>query len=91
MASDAVTQSIIYILALVALAIPLGLYMAKVFSGEKTFLDRLLRPIERGIYRVAHVHEDREMNWKQYAIALILFNLVGLIFLYVLLRLQGHL
>ncbi len=91
MASDAVTQSIIYILALVALAIPLGLYMAKVFSGEKTFLDRLLRPIERGIYRVAHVHEDREMNWKQYTIALVLFNLVGLIFLYVLLRLQGHL
>ena len=91
MASDAVTQSIIFILALVALSIPLGLYMVKVFSGEKTFLDRLLRPIERGIYRVAHVNEDREMNWKQYALALLLFNLVGLIFLYVLLRLQGHL
>jgi len=90
-ASDAVTQSIIYILALVALAIPLGLYMARVFKGEKTFLDRLLRPVERGIYRVAHVKEDREMNWKQYAVALLLFNLVGLIFLFVLLRLQGHL
>ena len=76
MASDAVTQSIIFILALVALSIPLGLYMVKVFSGEKTFLDRLLRPIERGIYRVAHVNEDLEMNWKQYALALLLFNLV---------------
>ncbi len=91
MAADAVTQAIIYIVVLVALAIPLGLYMAKVFSGEKTFLDRLLRPIERLIYRVAHVDQEREMNWKQYAIALIIFNLVGLVFLYVLLRLQGHL
>jgi len=90
-AANAVTQSIIYIVALVVLAIPLGLYMAKVFSGEKTFMDRLLRPIERGIYRVAHVTEDREMNWKQYAIALVMFSLVGMIFLYVLLRLQGHL
>ena len=91
MAADAVTQAIIYIVVLVALAIPLGLYMAKVFSGEKTFVDRLLRPIERLIYRVAHVDQEREMNWKQYAIALIIFNLVGLVFLYVLLRLQGHL
>ncbi len=73
------------------MAIPLGLYMAKVFSGEKTFLDRILRPVERLIYRVAHVDQEREMNWKQYAIALIIFNLVGLVFLYALLRLQGHL
>ena len=91
MTSVGITQIILYMVVLVGLAIPFGLYMAKVFNREKTRLDFLFRPIERAIYKVARVKEDREMNWKQYAVALLLFNLAGLIFLYLILRLQGHL
>jgi potassium-transporting ATPase potassium-binding subunit len=89
--ANGITQIILCLTVVIAAAVPLGIYMAKVFSREKTLLDRLLRPIERGIYRVARVDEDREMNWKEYAIALLLFNLVGFVFLYLVLRLQGHL
>ncbi len=91
MTSQGITLIILYMVALVALAFPLGHYMAKVFNREHTRLDFLFRPIERGIYKITHVKEDREMNWKQYAVALLLFNFVGLVFLYVLLRLQAHL
>jgi potassium-transporting ATPase potassium-binding subunit len=91
MTGNGIAQIIIYIVVLIAGAIPLGIYMAKVFNGEKTIPDKVLKPIERGIYRVTRVKEDREMNWKQYAVALLLFNLVGLVFLYLVLRLQGHL
>jgi len=88
---NGIAQIVIYIVVLIAGAIPLGIYMAKVFSGEKTIPDKVLRPVERGIYRVTRVKPDKEMNWKQYAVALLLFNLAGLVFLYLLLRLQGHL
>jgi K+-transporting ATPase ATPase A chain len=84
-------QLIFYMVVLIALAKPLGSFMAKVYQGEKTFLDPVLRPVERLIYRLAGVHADEEMNWKVYAIALMVFNVLGLLVVYALQRLQGFL
>ena len=68
---------------------PLGAYMARVYQGERTFLDPLLRPVERLIYRAAGVRADEEMDWKTYAVAMLLFNALGLLVVYALQRLQG--
>src|ERR1700694_4925831 len=59
----------VYFLIVLALTKPLGLYMRRVFSREKTFLDPLLRPVERLVYRVSGVDEAREQDWMQYTIA----------------------
>jgi potassium-transporting ATPase potassium-binding subunit len=84
-------QLLFYILLLLVLAKPLGIYMARVFEGQKTFLDPLLRPVERFIYHVSGVKAGEEMDWKVYAIAMILFNGIGLLVVYALQRLQGFL
>jgi K+-transporting ATPase ATPase A chain len=83
-------QLILYMVALLVLAWPLGVYMARIYQGERTFLDPLFRPIERLIYRIAGVHTD-DTNWKTYAIAMMLFNILGLLVVYILQRLQGWL
>src|SRR5579872_3759680 len=70
---------------------PLGVYMARVFSREKTFMDPILRPIERVLYRVTGVDESHEMRWTEYAVAMLLFSVVSMIVLYLMQRLQGHL
>lgn len=70
---------------------PIGIYMARVFSREKTFIDPVLRPIERLLYRVTAVDEDREMRWTEYAISMLLFSAVSMIVLYAMERLQGYL
>ena len=62
-------QLIFYIVVLLLLAKPLGSFMAKVYQGEHTFLDRVLGPVERFIYRLSGVKPDEDMNWKTYAIA----------------------
>jgi K+-transporting ATPase ATPase A chain len=83
---------IVVFLALVFLVTkPLGVYMAKVFSREKTFIDPVLRPIERLLYRVTAVDEDHEMRWTEYAVAMLLFSMVSMILLYLLQRLQMYL
>jgi K+-transporting ATPase ATPase A chain len=82
-------QLVFYLVVLLLLAKPLGLFMARVFQGQRTFLDPILGPIERLIYRLSGVKADEEMNWKTYAVAAMLFNLLGLIFVYGLQRLQG--
>ncbi|CAG1012920.1 Potassium-transporting ATPase potassium-binding subunit [Anaerolineales bacterium] len=84
-------QLIFYFAVLLALAIPLGTFMAKVYQGEKTFLSRMLGPVERFIYRISGVNPDEEMNWKTYAIAVMVFNLLGLLAVYALQRLQAFL
>ncbi|RDV83405.1 potassium-transporting ATPase subunit KdpA [Ammonifex thiophilus] len=76
---------------LTALAVPLGLYMAKVFEGERTLLSPLLRPIEGAIYRLAGVNPYAEMSWTRYLGFLLLFNFWGLLVGYLLLRWQNHL
>jgi potassium-transporting ATPase potassium-binding subunit len=82
-------QLIFYMLVLIALAKPLGAFMARVYQGERTFLDPLLRPLEKLIYRLCGVRPDEEMNWKVYAVAMLLFNALGLLVAYALQRLQG--
>jgi K+-transporting ATPase ATPase A chain len=84
-------QFIFYFVVLLALAKPLGLYMARVYQGERTFLDPVLRPVERFFYRLAGVDEKQEMGWKTYAVAMLLFNAAGLLFVYALQRFQGFL
>jgi K+-transporting ATPase ATPase A chain len=63
--------------------------MTRVFAGERTFLTPVLRPLERGIYRLCGVDENAEQHWLTYAVAVLLFSLVGFVSLYALQRLQG--
>jgi potassium-transporting ATPase potassium-binding subunit len=84
-------QLALYVGALLLLAKPLGLFMTAVFEGRRTFLSPVLGPIERGIYKAAGVSESREMNWKQYTLALLLVNFIGFVAVYLLQRLQGFL
>ena len=80
------------ILGLVALTTrPLGLYMARVFSGERTLLSPVLGPVERGFYRLAGVAPEREQNWLAYTIAMLVFSAAGFASLYAILRLQAFL
>ena len=82
-------QFFLFMVVLLALAKPLGSYMAKVYQGERTFLDRVLRPIERFVYRISGINPEEEMDWKVYAIAMLTFNVLGLFFVYALQRLQN--
>jgi K+-transporting ATPase ATPase A chain len=84
-------QPVVYLLVLLLLVKPLGAYMARVYQNEHTFLNPLLRPVERLIYRAAGVWQDAEMDWKTYAVAMLAFNLLGLLVVYALQRLQGFL
>jgi K+-transporting ATPase ATPase A chain len=84
-------QLVVYIAVLLALAKPLGAFMARVYQGERTPLDPLLRPIERLTYRAAGIRADEEMAWKVYAVATMLFNGLGLFAVYALQRLQADL
>lgn len=68
---------------------PLGSYMAKVYSGEKTFLSPVLKSAESGIYRLAGISPEKEMTWKEYSLVVIVFNLAGILFLYLILRTQN--
>ncbi len=79
----------LYFIILILLVKPLGAYMAHVYQGERTFLDPVFKPLERIIYRIARVNGAEEMGWKTYAVTMLLFNCAGLLFLYLLLRLQN--
>jgi K+-transporting ATPase ATPase A chain len=89
MTTSSLLQLGLYLLVLLLLVKPLGTYMARVYQGERTFLTPVLRPVERFIYRLARMHADEETDWKTYAIAMLLFNLVGLLLVYLLQRLQS--
>lgn len=82
-------QILVFCGIIVLLVRPLGGYMTRVFNGESTWLQPVLRPIERGLYRVAGTREDAEQNWVTYAVALLLFNLAGFVVLYLLQRFQA--
>lgn len=84
-------QLFVYFVAVFALAAPLGAYMARVYEGRKTFLDPALKPVEQLLYRAAGVRPDAEMTWKAYTIAVLLFNLIALLVVYGIQRLQGFL
>jgi K+-transporting ATPase ATPase A chain len=89
MSADALIQVGIYFAVLIALVKPLGAYMARVYSGEKVILERLMGPVERLCYRAAGVDRGSESGWKEYAWSFIVFNIAGFVVVYMLQRLQG--
>ena len=82
---------IAYMGVLLAVSKPLGSYMYQLFNGERTILSPVLRPVERGLYRLTGVDETREMRWTTYLVALLLFNALGFLVVYCLQRFQGSL
>ena len=78
----------VFLLVILAVTKPLGVFMARVFNGETTFLDPVLRPIEGMIYRVTRVEKQREMAWTEYTTAMLLFSGVSLLLLYLIERVQ---
>jgi len=84
-------QILFYFALILAVTKPLGVYMARVFNREQTFLDPVLRPVERFIYKLTLVNEEREMRWTEYAAAMLLYSVVSMLVLYALQRLQYYL
>ncbi len=81
-------QFFAFFAALLLLMRPLGLYIALVLEGKKTFLDPVLKPVERSIYRLTGIRQEDEMGWQEYALALLMFSLVSLVLTYLIERLQ---
>jgi K+-transporting ATPase ATPase A chain len=81
-------QAIVFFLIILALTKPLGSYMTRVFEGERTWLSPVLQPLEKLTYRLCGIREDQEMAWYAYALSMLAFSLIGLAYLYVLLRTQ---
>jgi len=79
----------LYCAAVLAVTAPLGRFMTRVFNRERTWLDPVMRPAERAIYRMSGVDDTREMRWIEYATAMLLFSLVSMLALYAIERLQG--
>ncbi|MEO7113178.1 MAG: potassium-transporting ATPase subunit KdpA [Polyangiaceae bacterium] len=87
-------QILLFLVLLVAAVKPLGTYMARVYEGEPIFLEKIFGWLERALYRASGVPRedaDREMKWTTYAAAMLLFNVAGIVVVYGILRLQGHL
>ncbi|NLH49613.1 MAG: potassium-transporting ATPase subunit KdpA, partial [Myxococcales bacterium] len=91
MTANMVMQGGLYLLAILALAWPLGRYMARVYDAEPTWAARIFGPAERLLYRLAGIDPQAEMDWKKYAGAVLVFNAAGFLLLYAILRLQAHL
>jgi K+-transporting ATPase ATPase A chain len=86
--NNALIQVGLFSVLVTAISVPLGLYMARVFAGEPTFLDPVLKPAERAIYRICGIHPAAEQTWIEYAVSMLLFSAVGMVLLYAMERLQ---
>ena len=91
MTSNQWLQIIAYFVVLLVLAIPLGAYMAKVYEGKSFFLSKIFGWLEKLIYKVGGIKPEKEMDWKNYALAMLLFNIVGGLLLYAMERFQASL
>ncbi|MBP4050326.1 potassium-transporting ATPase subunit KdpA [Chromobacterium violaceum] len=91
MSTPAMLQLGLFLVVLIALAWPLGAYMTRVMQGENIGPARWFAPLERCFYRLAGIKQEEEMGWRGYAVALILFNVLGVAAVYALQRLQGML
>ncbi len=89
MTGQGLLQLALYLVVLVLLVKPLGVYMAAVFQGEPTFMSPLVGPVERLIYRISGIDPAGESDWKRYAVDALLVNVLGVIAVYALQRLQG--
>ena len=87
--AQSMTLFVLYLAVLLLLAWPLGQYMASVFTLNKTVLDPALNPVAKAIYRLGGADDSREMNWRQYATAVVLFNLFGMALVYLIQVAQG--
>ncbi len=85
------TQIAIFLALILLVTKPMGVFMARVFNRERTFMDPVLRPIERLLYRLTGVDENHEMRWTEYAFAMLLFSVVSMLLLYLFERVQGFL
>jgi K+-transporting ATPase ATPase A chain len=84
-------QIAVFLALIFAVTKPMGVFMARVFNRERTFMDPVMRPIERLIYRATGVDENHEMRWTEYAFSMLLFSAVSMLLLYLMQRVQGHL
>src|SRR5450756_2691582 len=91
MSLPGILQIVLYVVVLLAITKPLGAHMVKVFGGERTFLSPVVQPVERLIYRVCGIDPAREQRWTSYATGMVLFNMVGVLVLYGIQRLQQFL
>jgi len=81
-------QIFVFLALIFAVTKPLGVFMARIFNGERTFLDPVARPLERLLYRVTGVDENHEMRWTEYAVAMLMFSGVSMLLLYLIERVQ---
>jgi K+-transporting ATPase ATPase A chain len=81
-------QIVVFLALILAVTKPLGIFMSRVFSRERTFLDPLARPVERLLYRLTGVEENHEMRWTEYAVSMLMFSGVSMVLLYVIERVQ---
>src|ERR1017187_3820083 len=86
-----IAQILIFLAIVLAITKPIGVFMYRVFEGERTFLHPILRPLERLIYWCGGVREDEEQSWVRYSGAMISLSIFSFLFVYLLQRLQGHL
>jgi len=91
MTANGIFQLLLFLAILTLLAKPMGLYLVKVYNGEKTFFDFIFRPIERLLYAITRVDPTKEMNWKKYGVAMLMFSLVSSLALFAIQRLQFYL
>jgi len=84
-------QILLFLTLIFAVTKPLGIFMARVFNCEKTFMDPVLRPVERLLYRLTGADENHEMRWTEYAVSMLLFSVVSMLVLYLIQRVQGFL
>src|SRR5690242_20683043 len=91
MSLEGILQILLFLVVLTLLVKPMGIYLTKVYGGEKTFLNFIFKPVEQFIYAVCRVDAEREMNWKQYGVAMLIFSLVSTLALYAMQRFQFYL
>src|SRR5437773_335831 len=88
MTANGILQILLYFVLILLVTRPMGAYMARVFEGERTWLDPICKPVERLFYKLFGVDEKQDMKWTTYAFAMLMFSVVGLVLTYALLRLQ---
>lgn len=86
-----ILQDIVYIVLLITLSVPVGIYIYKVMTGQKVFLTRLLSPAENSIYRLMGVKKDEEMTAKRYTLSIFMISIIGLVFLWIIQMIQAGL
>lgn len=89
--TNGIYQIFLYFFILILLVKPLGWYIASVFENKPCLFNQLLLPVEKFIYYICGIHPNKEMNWKQYVSSMLIFNVLGLLFLYIILRVQYYL